>query len=158
MKKLFIIFMFLVVTLIPVLALADLLPYPSPNPNPTPPCSTLYWLDNTHKNCGVQRQFCGAFMYLGLKTFNNQQDCLTAANLRTSYDFGTMTLRNGSRGDAVKELQRFLNQTLNLGLVIDGKLGPKTVAVIKQWQRDNGLVSDGLVGKNTKAKMNATVQ
>jgi len=74
------------------------------------------------------------------------------------YNFGTSTLKNGSKGEAVKELQRFLNQALNLGLVVDGKLGPKTVAVVKKWQKDNGLVADGLVGNKTKAKMNAVVQ
>lgn len=71
------------------------------------------------------------------------------------YNFGTVTLKNGSRGNAVMELQRFLNAKLNLGLVVDGKLGPKTIKVIKQWQEDNGLVPDGLVGRLTKAKMNA---
>ena len=53
------------------------------------------------------------------------------------------------------ELQRFLNKVLNLGLVVDGKLGPKTIAVIKKLPLDNGLVSDGLIGTKTKAKMNA---
>ncbi|KKQ18795.1 MAG: Peptidoglycan-binding domain 1 protein, partial [Parcubacteria group bacterium GW2011_GWC1_36_9] len=72
----------------------------------------------------------------------------------SAYNFGAVTLRNGSRGEAVKELQRFLNARLNLGLVIDGKLGLKTIAVIKQWQRDNGLAPDGLVGARTKARMN----
>jgi peptidoglycan hydrolase-like protein with peptidoglycan-binding domain len=76
----------------------------------------------------------------------------------TSYNFGTTTLRNGSKGEPVKELQRFLNRVLNLGLVIDGKLGPKTILVIKQWQRDHGLVADGLVGAKTKGKMNASIQ
>jgi hypothetical protein len=71
------------------------------------------------------------------------------------YNFGTKTLKNGSRGEAVMELQRFLNATLNLGLVVDGKLGPKTIKVIKQWQKDRGLVADGLIGAKTKAKMNA---
>ncbi|MBI2627807.1 peptidoglycan-binding protein, partial [Candidatus Nomurabacteria bacterium] len=56
---------------------------------------------------------------------------------------------------AVKELQRFLNAKLNLGLSIDGALGPKTITVIKQWQKDNGLVADGLIGPATKALMNA---
>ncbi len=70
------------------------------------------------------------------------------------YNFGTVTLKNGSTGEAVKELQRFLNRALNLGLVVDGKLGPKTIAVIKQWQKNNGLVADGLVGPKTKALMN----
>ena len=74
------------------------------------------------------------------------------------YNFGTKTLKNGSRGEAVMELQRFLNQVLNLGLVVDGKLGPKTIAVIKKWQKDNGLVSDGLIGPKTKLKMNASIQ
>ena len=73
----------------------------------------------------------------------------------TSYNFGSVTLKNGSRGAAVMELQRFLNKFLNLGLVVDGKLGPKTIAVIKQWQKAHGLVADGLIGVKTKAMMNA---
>ncbi|MFA5840727.1 MAG: peptidoglycan-binding protein [Candidatus Paceibacterota bacterium] len=85
----------------------------------------------------------------GLLCNNNQ-----ISGTPSSYDFGTVTLRNGSRGEAVKELQRFLNDKEGLGLVIDGKLGPKTIAVIKKWQADHGLVADGLVGKMTKAEMN----
>ena len=73
----------------------------------------------------------------------------------STYNFGTAVLKLGSRGEAVKELQRFLNRFLNLGLVVDGQLGPKTIAVIKQWQKNNGLVADGLIGALTKAKMNA---
>ncbi len=71
------------------------------------------------------------------------------------YNFGTVTLKNGSHGDAVKELQKFLNAKLNLGLMLDGKLGPKTIAVIKKWQKDHKLVADGLIGPKTKAMMNA---
>jgi peptidoglycan hydrolase-like protein with peptidoglycan-binding domain len=71
----------------------------------------------------------------------------------TTYNFGTTTLKQGSTGPAVKELQRFLNNNLNLGLVLDGKLGPKTIAVIKIWQANHGLVADGLVGPKTKTMM-----
>lgn len=71
------------------------------------------------------------------------------------YNFGAKTLKSGSKGDAVMELQRFLNTKLNLGLVLDGKLGPKTIAVVKKWQKDNGLVADGLIGPKTKALMNS---
>jgi len=74
------------------------------------------------------------------------------------YNFGATTLKNGSKGEPVKELQRFLNAKLNLGLKLDGKLGPKTIAVIKKWQKDNGLVADGLIGAKTKAKMNSQAQ
>jgi len=71
-----------------------------------------------------------------------------------SYNLGMATLRNGSRGAEVMELQRFLNETMNLGLVVDGALGPKTIAVMMQWQNTNGLVVDGLIGPMTKAKIN----
>ncbi|OGI46137.1 hypothetical protein A2121_01360 [Candidatus Nomurabacteria bacterium GWB1_40_6] len=71
-----------------------------------------------------------------------------------SYNLGLGTLKNGSRGEAVMELQRFLNATMNLGLVVDGALGPKTIAVMMQWQNTNGLASDGLIGPMTKAKIN----
>ena len=43
---------------------------------------------------------------------------------------------------------------MKLGLVVDGKLGPKTILVIKKWQKANGLVADGLIGPKTKAKIN----
>jgi hypothetical protein len=75
----------------------------------------------------------------------------------SAYNFGTTTLKNGSRGEAVMELQRFLNSTLNLGLVVDGKLGPKTVAILKKWQNDHGLKADGLIGPKTKQIMNSSV-
>jgi len=51
-----------------------------------------------------------------------------------------------------------LNAKLGLGLVVDGALGSKTIAIVKQWQKTNGLVSDGLVGQNTKVKMNSSVE
>lgn len=158
MKKIISLFllMSMVVVFVPSMVSADVLP--NPNPTPTPQCSNLYWLDNTNKTCESPKQFCGAYAYLGLQTFSNQQDCLNVAKPKISYNFGTITLKNGSRGEAVKELQRFLNQVLSLGLVIDGKLGPKTINVIKQWQRNNSLTPDGLVGSKTKAKMNASVQ
>jgi hypothetical protein len=72
----------------------------------------------------------------------------------SAYNFGAVTLRLGSRGAAVKELQRFLNNKLNLGLKLDGILGAKTIAVIKKWQKSHGLVADGLIGNKTKAMMN----
>jgi hypothetical protein len=72
----------------------------------------------------------------------------------TSYNFGTTTLKNGSKGDGVKELQKFLNKFLKMNLKEDGSLGPKTIAVIKKWQKDHGLKDDGLIGAKTKAMMN----
>ena len=90
----------------------------------------------------------------GQSCANNAATTTTVTTSKV-YNFGSVTLKNGSKGEGVKELQRFLNAKLNLGLVIDGKLGPKTIAVIKKWQKDHGLKADGLVGAKTKAKMNA---
>jgi hypothetical protein len=80
------------------------------------------------------------------------------ATEKATYDLGTKTLKNGSKGEAVKELQKVLNKLLNLGLVVDGKLGPKTIAVIKKWQKAHGLKADGLVGAKTKAAMKAEAE
>jgi uncharacterized protein YcfL len=90
----------------------------------------------------------------GVSCVNNN----SAVTTTTSYNLGTVTLRNGSTGEPVKELQRFLNRFLNLGLVIDGKLGPKTITVIKKWQKSKGLVADGLIGPKTKAMMNTQAE
>jgi len=74
-----------------------------------------------------------------------------------AYDLGTTTLRQGSQGPAVMELQNFLNISTNSNLVVDGKLGPKTIAIIKLWQSASGLVADGLVGPKTKEKIKAEI-
>lgn len=79
----------------------------------------------------------------------------TSVTTSTTYNLGSTTLRNGSKGESVKQLQKLLNRILNMTLKEDGVLGPKTIAVIKQWQKDHGLVADGLVGAKTKAAMEA---
>jgi hypothetical protein len=89
-------------------------------------------------------------------TQNNFGNTNTSLPASVSYNFGTTTLRQGSSGSAVKELQKFLNVSTNSNLVTDGKLGPKTVAVIKIWQANHGLVADGLVGPKTKKAMLAS--
>ncbi|MES3031774.1 MAG: peptidoglycan-binding domain-containing protein [Patescibacteria group bacterium] len=69
------------------------------------------------------------------------------------YNFGPTNLKIGSVGEAVKELQNFLNSQLNLLLVVDGKFGPKTLAAVKLYQTTHNLVADGIVGPLTKGAM-----
>ncbi|MDI3546825.1 MAG: hypothetical protein PWR10_477 [Halanaerobiales bacterium] len=38
-------------------------------------------------------------------------------------------------------------------LVLDGKFGPNTEYALKQYQKDNGLVADGIAGPKTYGKM-----
>lgn len=59
-------------------------------------------------------------------------------------------LRTGSRGEAVKQLQKVL------GVEADGIFGSQTEQALKQWQQVNGLVVDGIAGTSTLQKMNLT--
>lgn len=58
-----------------------------------------------------------------------------------------MVLKLGSTGDDVVKLQK------KLGVDPIGKFGPKTEAAVKQWQTQNGLTPDGVVGEGTWKKM-----
>lgn len=53
------------------------------------------------------------------------------------------TLKKGSKGDDVKQLQRALH------LYEDGIFGPLTEEAVKQFQKKYGLVADGIVGPHT---------
>jgi hypothetical protein len=40
-------------------------------------CKNLWWFDNEHKYC-QQKEFCGLYMYLGLRTFETKNECEAA--------------------------------------------------------------------------------
>jgi hypothetical protein len=64
-------------------------------------------------------------------------------------------VRRNSGLAAIKDFQRFLNWTLGnkiVPLAIDGRWGAKTTAVIKLYQRLNGLKVDGSFGKFSAGK------
>ena len=42
-------------------------------------CNNYYWIDNYNTECG-QKEFCGAYMYQGLQTFEEREDCLDKVN------------------------------------------------------------------------------
>jgi len=65
-----------------------------------------------------------------------------------SYDFGTTTLKVGSKGEAVKNVQ------IVVGASVDGSFGPMTKAKVMAWQANNGLTADGAFGNMSKAKAN----
>lgn len=73
-------------------------------------------------------------------------------------DSGSLpTLRKGDKGSYVVLAQTILrDKGYSLGKWgIDGSFGDATEKAVKQFQRDFGLVSDGIIGKKTWAKLNS---
>lgn len=67
-------------------------------------------------------------------------------------------LRKGSKGPAVAEAQKFLNDqgytdAKGRALKVDGDIGPRTRAAIIAYQQDKGLRPDGVIGIKTLAGM-----
>ncbi|MDO5500398.1 MAG: M15 family metallopeptidase [Propionibacteriaceae bacterium] len=67
----------------------------------------------------------------------------------------TTTVKQGSRGEAVKDAQCLLNRKGNYGLVVDGIFGARTHSAVVSFQRSRGLVADGIVGPRTWAALKA---
>ena len=57
------------------------------------------------------------------------------------------TIKKGSKGAAVKQLQELLKITA------DGLFGNNTETAVKEFQRKNGLTIDGIVGAKTWAAL-----
>ena len=62
------------------------------------------------------------------------------------------TLRKGSKGELVTQLQDLLSKD-GADLKIDGIFGPITLSAVKAFQKKHGLVVDGIVGPKTWAEL-----
>ncbi|PWT74004.1 MAG: hypothetical protein C5B60_07415 [Chloroflexi bacterium] len=64
------------------------------------------------------------------------------------------TLRTGSRGEDVRELQQLLNRHgASPPLIVDGSFGPRTDVAVRAFQNRRSLVVDGIVGPRTWAAL-----
>lgn len=68
------------------------------------------------------------------------------------------TISRGATGDAVTELQKLLNVVLETNLAVDGQFGPATQKAVTTFQTQNDLTSDGVVGDETWAALQAQQQ
>jgi peptidoglycan hydrolase-like protein with peptidoglycan-binding domain len=66
---------------------------------------------------------------------------------------GNQLLRRGSSGAAVATWQWRLVQALDRDISVDEHFGPMTERATRDFQRDNRLAIDGVVGPNTRAAM-----
>lgn len=71
----------------------------------------------------------------------------------TDIPAGRPNLKTGSRGESVKKLQTLLNNCNNAGLNVDGIFGKNTRAAVIAFQKNHGLVPDGIYGPATAAKL-----
>ena len=62
----------------------------------------------------------------------------------------------GSKGSEVKTLQELLKNNGYADLAVDGDFGSKTQAAVKDYQQNNGLSVDGIVGTNTWGALTKT--
>jgi peptidoglycan hydrolase-like protein with peptidoglycan-binding domain len=63
------------------------------------------------------------------------------------------TMRRGTAGADVAELQIYLNTFAGAGLESDGKFGPATETAVKAWQLTQGLAVDGVIGPAGRARI-----
>ena len=90
-------------------------------------------------------------------------DSMAARHSRSSlagYDPATLfaatitVVGEGALGQNVRNLQAALNGAgITPPLTTDGDFGPATEAAVKQYQRQHGLVSDGIAGSATLGKL-----
>lgn len=71
----------------------------------------------------------------------------------SSSQVSTPLLKKGSRGSAVTQLQQLLKDKGYLKGSVDGIFGNNTYSSVKSFQKDSGLVSDGIVGAKTWAAL-----
>ena len=60
-----------------------------------------------------------------------------------------VTVRNGSKGPAVKALQVQLNKKRRIALAVDGNFGGGTESAVRTFQSHAGIGSDGVAGATT---------
>lgn len=81
---------------------------------------------------------------------------LRKAGIDVAEDDNIPTLRRGSQGDEVADLQTILNARYGADLEVDGNFGKATEAAVKAFQKTHGLTADGVVGAKTWKALGVT--
>jgi hypothetical protein len=87
-------------------------------------CRFLWWLDGEHKSCGY-KQFCGSYLYYGLRTFESEKECQDSQQCYAG-------VRLGARGAGN------ISNYQGMELRIDGRLAARWNALNIYRQYDYG--------------------
>lgn len=97
---------------------------------------------------------------IGSSTYSTVDNTVDDPQTNSTNNSGSLTctiyshlLKAGSRGNDVSCLQSSLNTIMKTHLVADGIFGRGTTTVVKEFQRINKLVADGIVGLNTMSHL-----
>ncbi len=80
----------------------------------------------------------------------------TPAPLKLSSSACAGWIQQGQTSGCVTRLQQLLNSRQYQPIAVDGVFGAGTASAVKKFQRDQGLVADGIVGSATKARLDPT--
>jgi peptidoglycan hydrolase-like protein with peptidoglycan-binding domain len=92
------------------------------------------------------KQNSEAKRYVENLTKGNTSNTSSSSNSNVS---SSGTLKKGSKGNSVKELQTTLSKLGYTVGTIDGIFGTGTETAVKTFQKANNLTPDGVVGSNT---------
>ena len=79
--------------------------------------------------------------------------CLGLILLKNSGVVETISVRQGSSGTVVRQIQQRLKSWGYYFGNVDGIYGSATTAAVRKFQQNNGLYVDGIVGEQTAAKI-----
>ncbi len=96
-------------------------------------------------SCGLQTNAHAA-------TYNNSNDTNNTATI-SALQKSEKVISIGSSGEVVRSIQRVLNSLGGYDIKEDGLFGSETYNAIIKYQANNGLKQDGIVGKQTAAKL-----
>ena len=107
----------------------------------------------------VQLERSGSSSSAGLPLNEPAMETGTAVEPSAPSQHAVSVGRNASGTSSLKPSTREIQQALkNAGFyqgTVDGKMGPQTHEAVKEFQRIHGLKEDGVVGKQTWAKLKA---
>ncbi len=117
--------------------------------------STKWLLDDANLKKLAKAEAEAIAEYFGMSKAD-QPESTAAVNKSDGATVTLPILRNGSKGNTAKALQRMLHAmgyALGSKNPMDGIFGSKTEAAVKAYQKANGLYVDGIVGKKTWDKL-----